>query len=70
MTHCSEIISDLQTRLTFHEENIEQLNMTVANQQNQITRLYTELEQLTKTIQQLAESQPGSTEAEPPPPHY
>ena len=70
MTTNEEIISELESQLTFQQEAIDALNKSVASQMNEIAHLYDEIEQLKQTIQQLMESVPGSAEKEPPPPHY
>jgi SlyX protein len=62
-------ITDLQTRLSFLEDNIDQLNRTVVEQQNQVYELQQLLSQLQKQLQAIT---PSGIDAEldVKPPHY
>tara|TARA_R110002111_G_scaffold53607_3_gene93110 strand:- start:826 stop:1047 length:222 start_codon:yes stop_codon:yes gene_type:complete len=63
-------IIDLQTKLSFQDELLEDLNQVVTKQQHHIMRLESALEALRVQVKTL-QSDPSSTEAtEPPPPHY
>jgi SlyX protein len=64
------LLIDLQTRLSFQEDEIKHLNRSVVEQQTQIERLSDKLERLQQLIGQLAPSQVGDIHDEPPPPHY
>lgn len=63
-------IEDLQIRLTYQEESLQQFSITVIKQQNEIDILKQELERLTQRVRELTPSDIGSAENEPPPPHY
>ena len=70
MVKCLDVIGELEAQLTFHQDSIDELNTTVAAQLREIENLQHEIEQLKETIQQMMQSQPAGTEAEPPPAHY
>jgi len=63
-------IADLQVRLTYQEDDLRQLNLTVARQQQEIDSLHQELQRLRELI--ASQPQNGSMSAPPhePPPHY
>lgn len=62
-------ITDLQTRLSFLEDNIDQLNRTVVEQQNQVYELQQLFSQLQKQLRAIT---PSGIDAEldVKPPHY
>jgi len=62
-------ITDLQTRLSFLEDNIDQLNRTVVEQQNQVFELQQLLSELQKQLRAIT---PSGIDAEldVKPPHY
>ncbi len=63
-------IEDLQIRLTYQEEGLQQFSLTVIKQQNEIDTLKQELERLTQRVRELTPSDIDSPENEPLPPHY
>mgnify|MGYP001814501650 CR=1 FL=1 len=63
-------IEDLQIRLSFQEESLQQFSITVIKLQNEIDILKDELERLTQRVRELTPSDIGSLDNEPPPPHY
>ena len=63
-------IEDLQIRLTYQEEGLQQFSITVIKQQNEIDMLKQELERLTQRVRELTPSDIDSPENEPLPPHY
>jgi len=63
-------IEDLQIRLTYQEEGLQQFSTTVTNQQHEIDILKQELERLTQRIRELTPSDIDSPDNEPLPPHY
>ena len=68
-----DMLTDLQTRLTFQDQAINDLNDVIANQQQQISRLQDQLKLLHGRIGELAESvesSDGGSKLEEKPPHY
>ena len=63
-------IIDLQSKLAFQDETINQLNEVITDQQNQIDQLREEIRLLNLRIASVAEASNVSEEKEPPPPHY
>lgn len=63
-------IEDLQIRLSFQEESLQQFSLTVIKQQNEIDMLKQELERLTQRVRELTPSDIDSPDNEPLPPHY
>ena len=63
-------IEDLQIRLSFQEESLQQFSITVIKQQNEIDILKDELERLTQRVRELTPSDIDSPDNEPLPPHY
>lgn len=66
----NEAIEDLQIRLTYQEESLQQFSIAVVKQQNEIIQLKQELERLTQRIRELTPSDMDSLDNEPLPPHY
>ena len=62
-------IIDLQTKLSFQDELLEQLNQVITDQQQQISRLEVRLEALKSQVQTMQSAQVVSDSNEPPP-HY
>jgi len=70
MVELNNAIIDLQTKLSFQDELLENLNQVVTAQQHHIMRLESALNALRVQVKTL-QMDPSSTEAtEPPPPHY
>lgn len=65
-----EQISELQTKVAFQEDTIEQLNQALADQQQQIELLEYKLKHVIDKLKQLEPASVGSEGDEPPPPHY
>jgi SlyX protein len=63
-------IEDLQIRLTYQEEGLQQFSITVIKQQHAIDILQQELERLTQRVRELTPSDIDSPDNEPLPPHY
>jgi SlyX protein len=61
---------DLETRLTYQERTIEELNDVVIRQQDQIDTLTEKLEAVLNHIREGASPVKGEAADEPPPPHY
>ncbi len=63
-------LAELETRVTFQEQTIQELNEVVTRQQTQIDRLEKEVENLKAHLASLAPSLVIPAEEEKPPPHY
>ncbi|MDH5369365.1 MAG: SlyX family protein [Gammaproteobacteria bacterium] len=63
-------IIDLESKLAFQDETINELNEVITDQQNQLDVLREEIRLLNLRISSVAEASNVSEEKEPPPPHY
>ncbi len=63
-------IIELQSKLAFQDETINDLNDVITDQQQQLDQLREEIRLLGLRIASVAESSSTSDEKEPPPPHY
>lgn len=65
-----ERIIELETKLVFQDETINELNNVITDQQLQLDQLREEIRILNLRITSMAESVVNPNEKEPPPPHY
>ena len=65
-----ERIIELETKLAYQEDTLEQLNQIVTKQQDEITVLTLSLQKLHQQVKQMAPSNLASIDQEAPPPHY
>ena len=63
-------IIDLQSKLAFQDETINDLNEVITDQQNQLDQLREDIRLLNLRISSVAEASNVADEKEPPPPHY
>lgn len=63
-------IIDLESKLAFQDESINELNDIITDQQQQLDQLREEIRLLSLRMTSVAESTVNSEEKEPPPPHY
>ena len=65
-------IEDLQIRISFQEDSLQELNLTVARQQTELELLRRELLRLQERLLELERNQPGGGEGggSELPPHY
>ncbi|MFZ5724508.1 MAG: SlyX family protein [Pseudomonadota bacterium] len=63
-------IADLEGRLTFQDDTIEQLNRVVADQDQRLARLEVLLRRTREQVEMLLPLMHGAPGEEPPPPHY
>lgn len=63
-------IIDLESKLAFQDQTINELNEVITDQQNQLDQLREEIRLLNIRIASVAENAVASAEKEPPPPHY
>ncbi len=68
-TDLEDLLTDLQTRLAFQDETINELNDVVTDQQQQIDRLREELRIFSDKLKTLEESVDTAPQDEKPP-HY
>ena len=61
---------ELETRLAFQDNALQELNAVVVRQQREIDTLTREIEALKAQIRTLAPEMVGSRADEAPPPHY
>lgn len=63
-------IIDLQSKLAFQDETINELNVVITDQQNQLDQLREEIRLLNLRMASVTEASNVSEEKEAPPPHY
>ena len=61
---------DLETRLAFQEDTLDQLNAVVAEQEQRIARLERRLQEALEQLRALTPPDVARPEEETPPPHY
>ena len=66
----SKEIEDLQIRLAFQEETLNQFTVTVVKQQNELDLLREEIKRLKQQLREIESNRADVSQAEPPPPHY
>lgn len=66
----NEEIVELQSRLAFQEDLLQELNGILVRQQQEIRELQLELGGLRKELRNLSTATGAPPEQEPPPPHY
>ncbi len=66
----NERMENIETRLAFQEDLIEELNKTVYRQQQRLERLEATCEALARRLYMLAESAGDGLPADEKPPHY
>ena len=66
----NDSIIDLQTKLSFQDDLLEDLNLVVTDQQHHIMRLESALESLRVQVKTLQVDPTSGEATEPPPPHY
>ena len=65
-----ERLVNIETKITFQEDLIEELNKTVYQQQNKLDRLERVCESLVRHIESMAEERNAGMPAHERPPHY
>jgi SlyX protein len=65
-----EQLIDLQSRLAFQEDSIDEINHALALQAREITDLQLEIAELKRQLRALTPSNIASESEEAPPPHY
>jgi SlyX protein len=70
MSELDNAIIDLQTKLSFQDGLLEDLNQVVTDQQQQIMRLESALDAVRFQVKTLQADNTHGESKEPPPPHY
>lgn len=70
MTTIAARLDELETRLTFQDNTLGELNEVVTTQERRIAQLERELTQLKGQMRIMAPSLTASASEETPPPHY
>jgi SlyX protein len=70
MSELDNAIIDLQTKLSFQDGLLDELNKVVTDQQQQIMRLESALDAVRVQVKTLQTDNTPGDETEPPPPHY
>lgn len=70
MTDYDEQIQQLEIKVAFQEDMIEQLNQALVSQQKQIDELTFKTKHLVDKVKQMNVSNIASESEEAPPPHY
>ena len=65
-----ERLIDIETKLAYQDQTINELNEALANQQQSIMKLERLCATLSERIATLNEAMPGTGEADERPPHY
>ncbi|MCY7295648.1 SlyX family protein [Alteromonas sp. a30] len=68
--HLLNEITELQTKLAFQDDLIEQLNQALVSQQNQIHKLEYQMKHVVSKVKNMSVSNLASEDEETPPPHY
>lgn len=63
-------VIELESKLAFQEEIINELNEVITDHQKQLDQLREEQRLLILRLQSVTDTRVDSNEAEPPPPHY
>lgn len=63
-------LEQLETRLAFQDDTIEQLNQEITTQGIETARLKAQLSFMVKKLKEMQPSDIASQADEPPPPHY
>lgn len=63
-------VIELENKLIFQDETINELNDVITDQQRQLDQLREEIRLLNLRVASVAQSNVSAEEKEPPPPHY
>ena len=63
-------LDELEIKVSYQEDLVQELNAIISNQQKSIDRLENSLKLISERINELSVSLPGSPVAEEKPPHY
>ena len=63
-------IEELEMKLTFQDQTIEELNSALIQQQNDFRKITRMLENVASQVENISQDGQGGKHVEPPPPHY
>ncbi len=63
-------VEELEMKLTFQEQTIEELNSALIQQQIDFRKITRMLENVASQIENISQDGQASKDVEPPPPHY
>ncbi|MGB0495774.1 MAG: SlyX family protein [Kangiellaceae bacterium] len=63
-------VEELEMKLTFHEQTIEELNSALIQQQSDFRKMTRMLENVASQVENLNPDNQEHKQIEPPPPHY
>ena len=63
-------LDELETRLSFQDHTVHQLNDALTDQQRQIDRLHAEIDTLRQRIEAVSAAVPAQSAEDEVPPHY
>lgn len=69
-TDIGDYLVELETRLAFQEQTIDELNQALIQQQFALDKLQMQVRHLAEKLQGVADSNVASRAEETPPPHY
>ncbi|WP_416306827.1 SlyX family protein [Neptunicella sp. SCSIO 80796] len=70
MNDLTNQIEQLQTKVAFQDDTIEQLNDALTNQQSQLEKLQFQMQYLLDKVKNMQSSNIAREDQEAPPPHY
>ncbi len=70
MTHNDNRFEDIETKISFQEHLLENLNDALTSQQRQLDDLKRQIMKISDMMESPQEMQTGHSDEEAPPPHY
>lgn len=70
MDKIADYLIELETKIAFQEQTIEELNQALVNQQFDLEKLQLQVKNLAERLQGVVGSNVASRAEETPPPHY
>lgn len=70
MDKIADYLIELETKIAFQEQTIEELNQALVNQQFDLEKLQLQVKNLAERLQGVVGSNVASRSEETPPPHY
>jgi SlyX protein len=70
LAEAESAIAELETKLAFQEDTIEQLNVALSDQQHQMNKIQFQLTHVIDKVKSIQPSDIAKVSEETPPPHY